>query len=288
MYHYTNEAGYNGIYNFYDAPKDCIMLRFTRIDQSVRNDSKERKHIIDTVIKCINMLLNQNKISADFAKHVKEFVPKEEGINTASTNSLDERFHNYPVRISWGKTDYYMACFSINPNNTYIIKKYDATRCISFNSTFTGNIVNRQLGMIHVNFVPNLRELNPFYALMEAGLYFEIKKIIYKSSQQFEIINRELLSLYSIHKNLDKKEKLENDLANMYAEYDGFIKPERIDDEEYHKEEEVRFLIRFPRDQNYNKEILEMNHTVFENYTPDGRPRSFLLPINKMFLENDG
>lgn len=135
LYHYTNKAGCDGILappSFLGLSSDCISLRFTRIEDMIRNDPEERRHIIASVQKALNNLCNEPKsserhISAEFADIVQNFPAKERdidvGLYTLISDRQNKELGNYQVKMGYNRLDYYVACFSTDPDNEYIMRE---------------------------------------------------------------------------------------------------------------------------------------------------------------------
>lgn len=273
LYHYTDSDAYALICNPHDMPSDCISLQFTRIDYMTKNDENERKHIKDTVKNALHSLLNQHKIRLKFVDVVTNYIPNQSGLSIQNINSAFE--------ISADKVDYYVACFSTNPNNEYIKKHFKAQKRISFLPEFSYTFCSetqKSLPGVRKSFIsfPAL-SLSPYPQLQEAKLFYDLKRVSYNNSEKNDIIQHELLQIYRDFKDLTD---LQYRLQAMYSTYDAFFKSKQVGNEEYYKEEEVRFVIRLP--EKTSQSLYSSGKIKFD--TP--QKEHLYLPIDKAFLDD--
>lgn len=284
LYHYTNGTGCAGIYtpkyfngNPIDLPPGCVALRFTRIE-SMRtgNDKKERIHIVDDIPRAIDDLKNIGKISSDFARTVHSFRPQNRGFSSIVTEEYDEKFHQ-PI-IRWdiaGELNYYVACFSTNPNNLHIKQKFCTPNRIAFRSEFSSPqkaLKNWALGKIPGYYT----ELNPFSSLYECGLYYSLRRVVYGDNEKRCLLKDQLMAVYERYDPLHPQD-INDDLQDVYSLYEAFFKSA-----EYEKEQEVRFVIRIGADK---PRILEEHNILFDSCIVDGQKKEYLyLPVSKEFL----
>lgn len=303
LYHYTDQNGCAKIFNLTDAqnnklaiPSECISLRLTRIEDMIRNDSEERRHIIASVQTATNNLSNEPKdserhITAEFADIVLDFPPKETdtvvGPYTFVSEKMNKELGNHQVTIGYNKLDYYVACFSTDPDNEHIMKKWSAPIRLEFKSGFS-NPTEEPYGL-----------LNEFISIQMPGYYYNFspypeirkcfaghpfKRVVYDDIEKCKLIENFLLHIY--HNNSGKKD-IRTQLYNMYSLYDAFFK-KRVNNEtgyEYWKEKEVRLVIRIPRRK--QRDFLKEFGLILDTETEhDGEiAYKFLyLPVDKVFL----
>lgn len=80
LYHYTGTETCKKIFHPQRALKDCICLRFARIETMAWNDKKERGHIQNTIHKISEHLVSKGAISKDFANVLLDYQPNDKGI----------------------------------------------------------------------------------------------------------------------------------------------------------------------------------------------------------------
>ena len=279
LYHYTGEAGYRGIIDPSKNFDNNISLRLTRIDCGAK-DPLERKHIQETVQKVADQLRDEGCITATFHDLVKSYTPAITGSSMYTTDSLDCSTH-VPQRIlkmDWGENDYYIGCFSTNPENQHIKTTFHTTRKITFSQLFSALDDSYALqdvmqnGMHRVNYY---NQLHPCKFLSAAFLDFYMKKVLYRDDEKEVLVKEALLEIFNSGDDWEKQ------LGMMYYLYDGFFKAK-----EFEPEEEVRLLVKVPRLNQYPKFWEEEYNIEFED--EEYCPRKYLyLPISMDFLEQD-
>lgn len=274
LYHYTSEESYQYIVQPKDWFDDCISLQFTRIDCMTKNDQKERKHIEDTVEQSIQIFLKQHKIDREFADAVINYKTNHTGL---SIQKVKDTFY-----IDIDKVNYYVACFSTNSDNQYIRTHFHAPKCISFlpifSQTFCPNPQNDfpSFGNSFMSF-PTI-SFPPYPQLhTKWRLFYNLKRVVYDDTKKIEIITQDLLEIYQRSDPKDISD-LKHRLQAMYSTYDAFFKAKQIGNEEYFKEEEVRFVIEIPNKISDN--LQSQGKIKF-----DTNKEHLYLPIDKRFLK---
>ena len=269
LYHYTDEMGYRGIIK----PKDNIngiSLRLTRINCLTAKDNKEREHIQETVKAVVQQLKNEGRITYDFYKKVSEYQPTYQGYATIITE-------NNGISIPYGKVDYYIGCFSTNPNNEYIKQEFSSTRKIKFNRYFSVIDNPTKLHQFNTGFfsAPNYFDrFYPYVSLKSCFLDYYMKKVLYQNHEKENLIREDLLEISQLSNNFQRA------IEQMYYLYDGFFKSDLFE-----KEEEVRLLVKVPQTDHIIQQ-LEKNCIRFAD--GDNEPKKYLyLPISFEFLEKD-
>ena len=275
LYHYTNEAGYKGITDPSKNFDDNIMLRLTRIDCCLANDLQERKHIQETVKAVAEQLKDEDRITADFYEAVISYQPTNAGCSMCITDTWNQETRNNVVSMTYGKVDYYIGCFSTDPDNEHIIKEFGCSRRIKFNRFFSMVDNGEKLKQFMVNgfSLPNYYTACPPYtALHSSFLDYYMKKVLYQASEKESLIRKALLEISQ------SSSDFQLDLEQMYYLYDGFFKADSFE-----KEKEVRLLVKVPRTA-HTVEKLAVNHIYFAD--GDDTPNKYLyLPISNRFLE---
>ncbi len=271
LYHYTSEEAYQYIVHPQKWIDNCISLRFTRIDCMTRNDTRERKHIEDTVKKSVDILFKQNKIDSKFKDAVINYKTNHTGLSVKKA----DKFY-----LSLDKINYYIACFSTNPNNQYIKTRFNAQKCISFLPVFSQTFcpdsqnVSTYFGNSFISF-PTI-SFAPRLQFKKWDLFYNLKRVTYDDSEKNKIIQHDLLDIYQRSKSEDDAD-LKYKLQAMYSTYDAFFKAKQIGNEAYYKEEEVRFVIEIPDSR--SDELYSQGKIKF-----DIDKKYLYLPIDKQFL----
>lgn len=276
LYHYTDEAGYRGIIDPSKNFDNNISLRLTRIDCGAK-DPLERKHIQETVKKVADQLREEGRVTANFHHLVKSYTSAITGSPTYATDSLDCSTH-VPQRIlktDWGETDYYIGCFSTNPENQHIKTTFHTTRKIEFVQCFSDiddATAVRGVAPNGTNWIISTGVLYPIKSLNAASLDFYVKRVLYQDDEKEALVKEALLEIF-VHTN-----DWENRLQMMYYLYDGFFKAKKFE-----PEEEVRLLVKVPRLNQYPKFWEEEYNIEFKD--EENCPRKYLyLPISMEFL----
>ena len=104
-----------------------------------KNDSNERMHIDKAVKKIAQKLSRHGKIDNDFLKLICDYEPTCRGFYRLAIDEIDNQFHRpqHRLLIDFGPLDYYVACFSTNPNNEHITKEFKTSIRITFNADFS-------------------------------------------------------------------------------------------------------------------------------------------------------
>lgn len=274
LYHYTNDKGAKNILNpeltfpkpKYKFPEGCLSLQFKRIDFMTRNDNKERKHIRDMVLSLLSEYHNIG-LDGDFVKKVLEYNPTEETFYSTITDKKDPIFNREIIKWDYAPCDYYVACFSTNPYNKHIIKEFKADYIFSLKECFAAECNSRG----------RFSRFYPFLALNDVNLNYDLKKVAYTSQQLSDIILNELLHMQQTYTDM---ERLKQNLQDLYAKYDAFVKEQK-----YLPEEEVRFVVTIP--QGYDTKTLNKHNIFFKGYQqPDDNGQMFL-PIDKTIFLKD-
>ena len=299
LYHYTDKAGCDGII----APKeslglspDCISLRFTRIEDMIRNDLEERKHIVASVRKALNNLLNEPQnserhIPAEFADIVENFPAKETDIDVGSYTLISDKqskeLGNYQIKMGYNRLDYYVACFSTDPDNEYIMRKWNAPIRLTFKSAFLNpnemphGFVNNQVAIQMPGFYHNF---SPYPELRRCVIGHSFKRVSYDEVERCALIENFLLYIYKYSRN---KKDIKVKLHDMYSLYDAFFK-KAVNEEsgyEYWREKEVRFVIRLPH--GTQRDTLKKYGLVLDSESEHNGEiiyKHLYLPVDKTFL----
>ncbi len=283
LYHYTDDVGYKGILDPHkinkeriEIPEDCIALRLTEISSTIKNDNKERQHINITVRKVANDLYTRGEVNKGFAEQVINFEPTYRDIYTITTDEIYAEFGSNIIKIGYGKIDYYVVCFSKNPNNEHIKEEFHAQKCFAFKKELSNQVEETgRIGGIKISIPEFYTRLNPYLTFQKCKLKFNFGTVIYDDFKKSEIIKNELLQRYKVYKGLSDETRKKREIEEMYALYDAFFK-----NENYCNEEEVRLVVRVPHD---DSGYLEKNGIAF-----DGENKKYIyIPINKIFLIND-
>lgn len=274
LYHYTDEAGYRGIIDPNKNFDDNITLRLTRID-CLSKDPQERQHIQETVKAVAERLKDEGSITADFYEAVISYPSTNTGFSMCITDTWNQETRNNVVSMSYGKVDYYIGCFSTDPNNEHIIKEFSSTRNIKFNRYFSLVDNSQKLQQFKINSfsLPNYYTACPPYtALHSSFLEYYMKKVLYQAHEKEELIRKALLEISN------SPSDFQLELEQMYYLYDGFFKAKKFEEEK-----EVRLLVKVPQMDQAVKQ-LEENHIRFED--GENEPKKYLyLPISFKFLE---
>jgi len=272
LYHYTGAETCEKIFNPQDVPKDCALLWFARIESMTRNDTKERRHIRDTMRETADRLLFQKRISNNFKDIVLLYEPNDEGIYRIATDEIHPDLKNNIVKIDYGLVDYFVACFSICPNNAHIItellKKHSIVKRIDFRNWFSSS---KEIGY------KSLRHMSyPFVSLDKCFLEYDIKQVVYDDAKKSELLETELIEMSCKYESLERenKDNIRYDLQALYVLYEAFFKG---NEDKYKNEKEVRFVVRIPRK--------ERPHILAENRIAFGKGDSHIeIPIAKDFI----
>jgi len=241
-----------------------------------RNDSKERKHIRDNLIKAAQNLESTKKISADFTKRIYEYEPTGEGVSRIITNKLDDEFHLPIIKINNGKLEYYVACFSTNSMNLHIMREFCAPYRIAFKPEFSMPDVTKNIALnsvLQVQIRNYYNELRPFSILKKCFLDYSIRRVVYEDDEKTPLLEEMLIDAYENY-NTEDPQNTESDLQTIYSLYEAFFKSIN-----YKKEEEVRFVIRLP--QGFDAELLKREGIDFDN-TKD----HLYLPVDRNFVDS--
>ena len=194
LFHYTNPSALATIQTPpSDFPSDCISLQFTRIDCMTKNDHEERRHIKATVAETAKQLFNDNKISHTFMETVCNYSSTDCSIYMLLTDQVDYQFGK-PQNIGlldYGKVDYYVACFSTDPQNDRIQKNFNAPVRISFDPSFVtpDKPIERKSEIFNFNFGP-VFEFYPYRALTDCIITPYFKKVVYDRNQKKQLLDK--------------------------------------------------------------------------------------------------
>lgn len=299
LYHYTDKTGCDGIITPKSSlgfPTDCISLRFTRIEDMTRNDPKERRHIMASVQKALNNLRNEQKgserhISAEFADTVQNFPAKgtdvDVGLYTLISDKQNKELGNYQVKMGYNKLDYYVACFSTDPDNEHIMRAWSAPIRLAFKSGFSNpdempcGFLNNQISIQMPGYYHNF---SPYPELRKCFIEHPFKRVSYDEIEKCKLIENLLLYIY---KGSREKKDINIQLHNMYSLYDAFFK-KAVNEEsgyEYWKEKEVRLVIRLPHGIRYDS--LKKYGLILDAETEHNGEITYkylYLPVDKTFL----
>jgi len=298
LYHYTDVKGANGIFGHVDSPnlpQNCVSLRFMRIDCMKKNDTKEREHIDCAIKKIAQKLLKYNIINNDFAQIVADYKPTYKGYYTFATDEIDFEFHQpqNQWRIDFGPVDYYVACFSVKPNNEHIIKEFKSSVCITFNTEFLQRYTDpfafcfKKTGT-WASVVDVSRNLYPLKSIHECYCntflrfveYVDTSACVYKIRST--LLENRLTNIYKNYiKNNEKDlKKVQNDIEDMYSLCDAFVK-----DIKYEPEKEVRFVIRLPQREYFVEKYGLFPKVFADNHFLFAEDRTYLqLPISEDYI----
>lgn len=225
LYHYTGTETCKKIFHPQRALKDCICLRFARIETMLWNDEKERRHIQDTIHEISECLVSNGAISKDFANILLNYQPNDKGIYRIALDKVDEHCGN-KIKIGYGLVDYYVACFSTNPYNSHIITemlvKHPSVDRIDFSSRF---VSPESVGDSTIR-----RMSYPFSALNNCMLEYDIKQVVYDDAQKYELLENEVARLGDKFDGLAKNRKnsIRYDIQSLYALYEAFLRKTKI------------------------------------------------------------
>lgn len=280
LFHYTNEEGQNGIFYHNDCPnypEGCISLRFKRIDCMTKNDSNERKHIDNAVKKIAMQLLDKKKITREFQERLHEYIPSNKGFFMLALDKIDDQFYGSPHRrlLDFGPMDYFVACFSINPNNKYIVREFKTPIRIAFNADFS-QMYNNPFS-IYPYPQQSLRKCS-FPTYMRRVEY--IDTFIDGDYIKSDFIENKILDIFTHYQETKEEKAIEWDLEDMYSLCDAFVK-----DSKYKQEEEVRFVIRFPQRSFFLEKYRCFPKWLADNYFVFDEKWTYLqIPISKNFV----
>lgn len=266
LYHYTGVKACKGIFGRVDCsdyPEDCISLRFTRIDCMTKNDPSERKHIDTAVKKIAKKLSKFERISDDFSRIICNFTPTNKGFYRLALDKMDHQFHKPQHQLSccFGPVDYFVACFSINPHNECIMEEHKTSVCITFNEDFTRMYDNDF--RIH-RYRPEIKHNNFLYVypskiIHNCFLDTYLRRVEYVDTFvdidkiESDLIEKKILDIFEYYQEKKQAEDIEQDIMrsieDMYSMCDAFVK-----DTKHKYEEEVRFVIRLPQKEHFQKE----------------------------------
>ena len=275
LYHYTDNKGYKGIFG--ENSDDNITLRFTRID--CLKDKQERRNIRETVKNIAKQLKNENLISEEFYSKLYNYEPTNCGLTTSITDTYNQETRNNTISIKYGKVDYYIACFSTNSNNRYIINEMNCTKRINFDSSFSNisnpqRIEERKLGFL--NSIFNYDDFDPCKSFQSCFLDYYMRRVLYNDQEKEKLIKKCLIEISN------DKSNFPSNLEQMYYLFDGFFKCKNFE-----KEEEVRLLVKVSKKDTDIKEF-KKNNILFADDEDNNIPKKYLyIPIDSVFLEND-
>lgn len=270
LYHYTTEEVRERMFSCigvsndklpYD--EDCIALRFTNIRDMTSNDPTERRKVSPVAKRVIDELLRKNEVSEDFAECVINFQPNDVGsiititdeIYDSSSDGSGRGFRNEILEINPGKIDYYVACFSKNPENTYLQEWIQSRNSettgvvrISFDSSLCDSgLLECRKNKWGMNIKGYKRIAQPSRAVEESFLSLWVREVAYDDNLKDEMVERYLMSVYNDFwhgGDEDKENDLMLKLEDMYFLFDAFFKDYRNEEQEYFKEEEVRIVVK--------------------------------------------
>lgn len=306
LYHYTNMVGATGIFGHADSPNlpnDCISLRFTRIDCMKKNDPEEREHINKAVKKIAKKLFLCNKIDNEFKQMILNYTPTYKGYHTLATDEIDHDFYKPQNRwlMDFGPLDYYVACFSVEPNNEHIINEFKSSVCITFNTDFSqrctepssivvnkssswNRVIDAGVGPYPINII---RTCNCSVYLRRVE-YINVHTCIYKI--QSDLLEERIIDIYKNYINIKQNygencklnlETILNDIEDMYSLCDAFVK-----DIKYKEEKEVRLVIRLPQRKYFTEKYGSFPRLLTENQFLFDKDRKYLqLPISEEFIK---
>lgn len=281
IYHYTSEEKYQKIMQpaIGFVPEDCISLRLRNIAHMTdKNDKKERKHIYDTVYEAAKRLLSQKQISKDFYDIVIHFESLEKGYSISDTGITNRHIHvqNSKWRLTYTQLDYYVSCFSVNPDNKRIKDDFNAPMRIPFNKFFSASqphYIGRLTDDVSICAPQYYGSLYPFCSFSGCKLEYYIKRVVYDDEEKINLI-ASCLTYIGNHYLPTDKDDIAFHLQAMYTLYDAFFKNISLA-----YEEEVRLVVRLAR--TAQTELLSKNYVILDG--EDG----MYLPISKDFLENE-
>lgn len=280
LFHYTTHKNYKKIIHPMYAPKEHALLRFSRIDYMTKNDDKEQKSIQDVVKKSAKKMLENGDISIDFANSVINYQPQNTGsyMFFCDSSSLSEHSDLPSGIMDYGKTVYYVACFSKSPRNEHIKKSFRAKKCIKFSEDFLRYAYDQKSSESSGNgfsVVPAL--YMPFYGLNRCGLgaNYYIREVVYDKHQKQKFIKSYLKEIYQNHTDLKSKKWL-FDIQDMYSLFEAFFKRSK-----YKREAEVRFVIRLPSD------MPDSLSQMLSKYHIQYGQRALYIPIDTFFLSTE-
>ena len=295
LYHYTYVDACRGIFCHTDCPNypsNSISLRFKRIDQMAqKNDPNERKHINHAIKKLARQLFKHGKISEDFLKIICDYEPTGRGLYRLALDKKDTQFCEPIVQTEFGPVDYYVACFSTNPNNEHIVKEFKTSVRITFNSEFSRRCTDPfsrasfQVGSSGRVFDCS-NSIYPLDSIRKCLLDTYLRQVEYVDTSadendiKSELIEQKLLNIFEQHQNKLRTETVQEEIEDMYSLCDAFIK-----DISYKLEEEVRFVIRLPEKEYFLKKYGQFPKLLTDNYFVFDKAWTYLqLPISEEFV----
>lgn len=268
LYHYTDDTGAQNIFNpklnsaTFNFPDGCIALRFTRIDCMTKNDEMERRHIGEDIRAVVAGLSENGLVNTDIAERILGYSSKDESAYLIVQDEVDEETKSNVLKLGYEPVDYYVACFSFDPDNQHIIENFGSTHRIVFKNFFPG-IHTLKRGIF--NFIINNDSYDPFLSLNECFLDTYICKVVYSESEKYRLLRPEMYRL-------KESTNVEQDLQNIYARYEAFFKSTA-----YEEEKEIRFVITVPRS--------DLPNTLWENnIVLDSTREHLFVPVSKIFL----
>lgn len=295
LYHYTKVAASRGIFCHKDCPdypENCISLRFTRIDCMTKNDPDERMHIDKAVKKIAQKLSRHGKICDGFLKIICDYKPTSKGFYWLAQDKIDNQFYKPQHRVlsDFGPVDYYVACFSTNPNNEHIVEEFKTSVCIAFNPQFSlicTDLFSHVPAKVGLGFIPDLgSDTYPVESIRKCFLHTYLRRVEYIDTSadvneiKSDLIEKRLLDIFECYKEEPTAGKIWEDVEDMYSLCDAFIKDIR-----YQPEEEVRFVIRLPQREYFLKKYGQFPQLLADSHFVFDKDRTYLqLPISDEFV----
>lgn len=299
LYHYTGLDASRGIFCHKDCPEfplDCISLRFTRMDcMAQKNDPDERAHIDKAVKKIAQKLFRRKEINKDFLKIICDYEPTYKGFYRLALDEIDNQFYKPQHRLlsDFGPVDYYVACFSICPNNKHIVTEFKSTVRITFNKNFalrgTDPYSSEPYKTGLISRICNCDTfLYPFKSIHNCMLNSYLRKVEYIDTHEdtekikSDVVEKRLLNIYNEYLDCpqSKIDSIQREIEDMYSLCDAFIK-----DKFFEREMEVRFVIRLPQKKYFIEKYGVFPKFLTENHFVFDADRTYLqLPISKEFL----
>lgn len=320
LYHYTTEEVREKMFSCIGVSNDklpydehCIALRFTNIRDMTSNDSTERRKVSPVVKRVVDELLRKNEVTEDFAECIINFQPNDIGdiitmtdeIYDSSFDGCGGGFKNEILDLNPGKIDYYVACFSKNPENNYLrewIKSRNpqtkgVVRIAFDDSLCDPGLLEHKEYKWHMNVGRYLKHnLPPFCCVEGCFLSLWVREVAYDDNLKDEMIEKYLLSVYNDFwqgGDKDKEDELKDDLKlkleNMYFLFDAFFKDYRNEEQDYFKEDEVRIVVKMkhgPCPKAYrDRGVIWCGDQDDQN---NGDYKYLYLPISRLLIRDDG
>ena len=215
IYHYTSPLGLKGIVK----ENGCATLWFTQYNSL--NDISERKDLLNFVHGYCDFRVKENKFSNKFSSLVKAIKLDDEILVTvkgAPYNGIETS------SLLREQSDTYLCCFSQHDDLLAMWHYY------SKSSRYEGY----SIGFKRPNFSDGYNK----------GYHLSICKVIYENNQKVQILDKFLLPLAQIYEktNPEQQSRISCIIHQLFNQLQFLFK-----DEHFYHEQEVRAILRIPR-----------------------------------------